>query len=93
MSERKSPEEHGHDHETEHGDVGCLEAIEWLYAWLDDELDPDSVEQLERHVAHCQSCFSRREMERALTERMRKSSGEQASPELRDRLERLLEDF
>ncbi len=84
---------HGHEHDDGHEDVGCLEAIEWLYAWLDGELDQDSIAQLERHVAHCQSCFSRREMERALTERMRETGGEQASPELRQRLERLLDEF
>jgi len=91
MSERVP--HHKHDHEHEHEDGGCLEAIEWLHAWLDGELDQDSAEQLERHVAHCQSCYSRREMERVLTERLKESGGERASPELRDRLERLLEDF
>jgi len=79
----------GHDND----EIGCLEAIEWLYAWLDGELDDTSVRQLEQHIAHCQSCYSRREMERALTERIRESSGKRASPELRDRLDRLLDDF
>ena len=78
-----------HDHE----EIGCLEAIEWLYAWLDAELDDASIRQLERHIAHCQSCYSRQEMERALTERIRQSSGKPASPQLRDRLNRLLDEF
>lgn len=82
---------HGHDHS--HDDIGCLEAIEWLYAWLDGELDPASVGQLEKHVEHCQSCYTRREMERALTQRIRQSAGERTPPELKDRLAKLLDDF
>jgi len=86
MSETK----HSHDHS--HGeDIGCLEAIEWLYAWIDGELDQASIGQLEKHIEHCQSCFSRREMEQALTERIRESRGEMASPELRQRLDKLLD--
>jgi len=85
-----SDTKHGHDHSHD-DDIGCLEAIEWLYAWLDGELEQASIAQLEKHIEHCQSCFSRREMEQALTRRIRESRGETASPELRQRLDKLLE--
>ncbi len=79
--------------EHEHsGDIGCLEAIEWLYAWLDGELDEQSVAELEHHISHCRSCFSRRQMELRLTERMKTvSENEPASAELKSRLGQLIE--
>jgi hypothetical protein len=50
---------HGHD------DIGCLEAIEAFYSYLDGELsDPQAIEDFEHHMSHCRSCFSRAEVER-----------------------------
>ena len=81
-----------HDHKD--GDeVGCLDAIEWLYAWLDGELDEHSISQLEQHISHCRSCFSRRHMELELTARMEKSSKSRAPDILQDRLRKLMEGF
>ena len=78
-----------HEHD---GDIGCLEAIEWLYAWLDGELDEQSAVELEKHISHCSSCFSRRQLELRLTERMKSVSGnEPASAALRSRLDQLIE--
>jgi anti-sigma factor (TIGR02949 family) len=81
---------HGHEHSHDE-DIGCLEAIEWLYAWLDGELDQASVDQLEKHLEHCKSCFTRREMERTLTERIKESRKEQPSSDFRERLGKLLD--
>ena len=37
-------------------DIGCLRAIEALYAYLDGELeDPGSIEEVEHHLSHCRS--------------------------------------
>lgn len=80
-------------HDTEHEDIGCLEAIEALYAWLDGELDQAEIAGFEQHLGHCRSCCSRVEMEKALTERIRKSSGSKASEGLRSRLMGLMKDF
>jgi len=74
-------------------DIGCLEAIESLHAWLDGELDATSVQGLEQHLGHCRSCFSRAEMERALTRRLRQTTGTQVPDHLRARLRKLLDEF
>ena len=74
---------------TKPTDIGCLEAIESLYTWLDGELDDAEMTiGLERHIDHCQSCWSRAEMERSLTKHIQKStesefknSGNKRSPE------------
>jgi anti-sigma factor (TIGR02949 family) len=73
-------------------DIGCLEAIESLYAYLDGEVrDAHSLAAIEHHLEHCRSCFSRMEMERTLTEHARKSARSQAPAALQARLKGLLE--
>jgi anti-sigma factor (TIGR02949 family) len=72
-------------------DIGCLQAIEALYAYLDGELDdPDSIAEFEQHVDHCRSCFSRIEMERALKQRIQKTARHATPEELRDRVAKLM---
>jgi anti-sigma factor (TIGR02949 family) len=80
-------------HDTEHEDIGCLEAIEALYAWLDGELDQTAVTGFEQHLSHCRSCYSRAEMEKALTERIRTAGGSKASDGLKIRLRKLMDDI
>ena len=73
------------------GDIGCLEAIEALYSYLDGEVkDPHSLAAIEHHLGHCRSCFSRLELERALTEHARKAARSEAPATLQSRLKDLL---
>ena len=66
-------------------DMGCLEAIEFLYAWLDNELDnPEMATDVEYHISHCKSCWSRAEMERALNDHMKRSTGIQTDCDTND---------
>lgn len=84
-----------------HDDIGCLEAIETLYAWLDNELDSSQRASFEHHLKHCKSCFSRAELERALTGHIRRSAGagepgnghSQAPASLQSRLDKLLKEL
>ncbi|MCG6871226.1 MAG: zf-HC2 domain-containing protein [Gammaproteobacteria bacterium] len=83
------------DHKNpEPDEIGCIEAINGLYAYLDGELDdPEAVAQFEDHLDHCRHCFSRRELERTLSERIRKSARERAPDELRKRLRNVVDKF
>jgi anti-sigma factor (TIGR02949 family) len=75
-------------------DIGCLQAIEAFYAYLDGELDnPESIEEFEHHLGHCRSCYSRVEMEQALNERLRKTAQKETPDELRDRVSKLMARF
>lgn len=75
-------------------DVGCLEVLEMLYAYIDGELDdPDTIAQLEHHMGHCRSCFSRAEFERALVRHVRKKEATRAPDSLKNRMEELIEKF
>lgn len=73
-------------------DIGCLEAIEALYAYLDGELqNPQDLAAIEHHLGHCRSCFSRMELERTLTVHARTAAQSRAPAALQERLKRLLE--
>jgi len=73
-------------------EIGCLEAIESLYAYLDGEIrDPEKLTRIEHHLGHCRSCYSRKELERLLTQRLRTSAGTTAPETLQDRLRTLME--
>ena len=75
-------------------DIGCLQAIDAFYAYLDGELDdPEAIADFEHHLGHCRSCFSRVEMEKALNERMRKSAKHESPEALRKRVGKLRERF
>ena len=82
-------------------DIGCLEAIETLYAWLDNELDPSQLTSFEHHLEHCKSCFSRAELERSLTKHIKRSvesgsaenNGPAAPESLHTRLDKLLKEL
>ena len=78
----------------EHDDIGCLAAIEMFYAYLDGELtDPHEIDDFERHLAHCRSCFTRAEMEKLLTDRLKDLAEERAPDRLRSRLSKLMDEF
>ena len=75
-------------------EIGCLQAIEAFYAYLDGELDdPESIADFEHHLDHCRSCFSRIEMEKALNARIRKSAKRETPEALRERVGKLLDTF
>ena len=84
---------HTHD-KSDSDDIGCLEAIEAFYAYLDGELaDAESIANFEHHMQHCRSCFSRADMERAMTRRLRETGQSRAPEVLRERLRKLMKRF
>ncbi|NCF50903.1 anti-sigma factor [Gammaproteobacteria bacterium] len=82
------------DDKSDSVDIGCLQAIDALYAYLDGELDdPASVTSFEHHMQHCRSCYSRAEIEGLLTARLRETARSQAPEALQARLRKLMDDF
>jgi len=74
--------------------MNCDETLEKLWQYLDRELDGASCVELQRHLEECRQCFSRAEFERRLRDILRRScAGDQAPPELRERLSHLLRLF
>lgn len=72
-------------------EIGCIEAINALYAYLDGELDdPAEVAKFEHHLSHCRVCYSRTDLETALARYARESAKTRAPGALQDRLKRLI---
>lgn len=82
-------------HDNNHiEDIDCTEAIGHLYAYLDDEIDDmESLAKLENHMKHCKSCFTRSEVERALSGRIQKAAKSHAPASLQNRLRDLIQKF
>lgn len=75
-------------------EIECLEAIDSLYAYLDGELtDENTLAKFKQHLSHCNSCYTRSELEGVISERI-KQSGIRKSPEkLKNRLNKLIDNF
>ena len=75
-------------------DSDCLEAFDHLYAYINGELnDAHAAAMIEHHLSHCRSCFSRTEMEQALTARIRTSVRRESPALLRARVRKLIDKF
>ena len=73
-------------------EIDCLEAIGHLYAYLDGEItDQTQLAQIEQHLDHCRSCYSRAQMEKALNKRLESMSEDEAPESLQGRLRDLIE--
>jgi anti-sigma factor (TIGR02949 family) len=85
--------EHKH-HDTSENEIDCLEAFDLLYAYLNNEItNPVDLSNIEHHLSHCKSCFSRAQMERELNDRMKESEKPDMPDTLKKRLNNLLDDL
>ena len=73
--------------------LDCEEVIAQLFEYLDRELDTDTLQAIEAHIALCRGCFSRAEFERRLRARLAEVGNAEAPASLRLRARRLLERF
>lgn len=82
-----------HDHN--HDEIDCTIAIEQLYAYLDNELEDEDEKKFEQHLDHCRSCFSRIELETALSKRMKQATAasDDVPESLKHRIQSLIDDF
>jgi anti-sigma factor (TIGR02949 family) len=73
-------------------EIDCLEAIGQLYAYLDGELE-GSVEktQVEQHLEHCKSCYSRAQLEGAINQRLSNFHKDKAPESLQGRLKNIID--
>lgn len=83
------------DHDRpEIDEIGCIEAINGLYAYLDGELDdPQVIAEFEHHLEHCAACYSRVELETALGRLLREAGRDRAPHRLQSRLRKLIDDL
>ena len=80
------------DH-AEHTRIDCEEVIANLFAYLDNEIDPEKRTDIERHLEECRACFSRAEFEKALRAKINQLGDKEAPASLRQRVAALLKQF
>jgi mycothiol system anti-sigma-R factor len=80
------------DH-AEHPRIGCEEVIAHLFAYLDNETDPEKRSYIERHLEECRACYSRAEFEKALRAKVKQLGDGEAPATLRQRVRALLDQF
>ena len=75
-------------------EIDCLEAFDHLYAYLNKEItDQADLANIEHHLSHCKSCYSRAEMEQKLNQRMKHAGETRIPASLQDRLNKLIDDL
>ena len=88
-----SNDKHHHEHDDVE-EIDCLEAIDNLYAYLDGELiDEVELAQFRKHLEHCNSCYSRSELEGVINERIKKTGKSKTPDALMNRITDFLDDL
>ena len=80
------------DHDV--NDITCLEAFDYLYAYLNDEIkNPVELKNIQHHLSHCKSCFSRAQIERELNDRLKQAGKNELPKSLENRLHKIFDDL
>jgi len=61
--------------------LGCAEAVEHLYGYLDEELTPEVRAAVRVHIGGCPDCFGHFEFERTFLRFLEARSRAQAAPQ------------
>lgn len=73
--------------------IGCEEAIEQLWRFLDEELASADERALEAHLAFCRRCCGELEFARQLRRMLVERSSVEVPAEVRGRLERFVDEL
>jgi anti-sigma factor (TIGR02949 family) len=73
--------------------VSCRQALERLWALIDEELDTASEERVREHLAACSHCFPQFDFQKEFTEFLATRCRHDAPPELRSRILELLSSY
>jgi len=77
---------------TDVHEIDCLEAIGQLYAYLDGEIDDKTQKtQMEHHLSHCKSCYSRSQMEMAINSRLESMDKTEGPDTLQEKLRNVID--
>jgi len=75
-------------------EIDCVEAFDHLYSYLNNEItNPIYLANIEHHLSHCKSCYSRVQMEKEINQRIKISGKSEAPDSLKERLGKLMDDL
>lgn len=78
---------------TETRVLTCEEALGFLAAYLDGEMQGSGDRDVEQHLARCRSCYSRAEFEKRMKQQLGSLSRSDVRPEFAERMRGLLDRF
>jgi anti-sigma factor (TIGR02949 family) len=73
--------------------MNCEQALRLLAEYLDGELVAERASEVDTHLEHCRSCFSRAEFERGLRAELARLGRVPLRAALEERLQRIANDF
>ena len=71
--------------------TSCEKIVDGIWEFLDKEMTPEAVVELQKHLDLCRSCFSRYEFERALRENIRSKTNHTCPEKLKVRIQQIIE--
>lgn len=74
--------------------IGCQEALQRLYEYLDGELNPENADEVRRHIELCEACYPEVKFTTGFRDAVRRAArGQPVCPDsLREKVARLLEE-
>ncbi len=73
--------------------IGCREAVQRLWDYLDRDLTPLDEQALEEHLAFCLRCCGELEFAQQLRGMLRTRTSAEMPPDTRERLESVIDDL
>ncbi len=61
--------------------MGCEEALDRLFEYLDGELDPGEAARVEEHLEICKRCYPRAAFERSFLDALERARERRSAPE------------
>ncbi len=82
-----------HDDKKNENALDCKDVVKKIFEYLDGELDEHTHADIEHHMDHCRSCFSRAEFESELKKKVKENADEEAPEDLKNRINNLIGNF
>jgi anti-sigma factor (TIGR02949 family) len=73
--------------------IPCSEAVRQLWDYLDNAISPEDHEKVERHLSFCRTCCGELEFAKELRRFLASRGAEEIPSDVKDRLERFVEDL
>jgi len=83
----------GRDDVTETKAIPCSEAVRQLWDYLDKVIAPEDHERVEHHLSFCRRCCGELEFAKELQAFLATTSVEEIPADVKDRLERFVEEL
>jgi anti-sigma factor (TIGR02949 family) len=75
------------------GAIPCSEAVRQLWDYLDHAIAPEDQERVERHLSFCRRCCGELEFAKEIRGFLASGSSDEVPPQVKDRLERFVEEL